>query len=143
MHSLSSFVFIRILNEDPILKTISVLGTLPIEDGSTEVQSAILLIEKTHFATQSLESNITHRISELISTGSNDIYFWWNAILAPGNAQDPDLKMTVIYPATEAVRLFYLLFYCFATTCIFLTFFLHYYLAAYIQILSSAKKNDN
>ncbi|KAF9353180.1 hypothetical protein BGX26_009033 [Mortierella sp. AD094] len=102
MHSLSSFVFTRVLNEDPVLKTLVVLGTLPKESDSTETQDAILLIEKTHFATQSSESDITRRISELISTGSNDIYFWWNAVLSPGKAQDPDLKMSVIFPATEA-----------------------------------------
>ncbi|KAG0011618.1 hypothetical protein BGZ80_000554 [Entomortierella chlamydospora] len=102
MHSLSNFVFSRVLNEDPILKTLAVLGTLPKESDSTETNDAIILIEKTHFATQSSENDITRRISELVSTGSNDIYFWWNAILSPGNVHDPDLKMSVIYPATEA-----------------------------------------
>ena len=104
MHSLSEFTFTRVLNEDPVLKTISVLGTLPSPTDKGLVQPAILLIEKTHFATQSSESDVTRRISDLLSTGSNDIYFWWNAILAAGQAHDPDLKMTVISPATEAVR---------------------------------------
>ncbi|KAF8934807.1 HIT-like domain-containing protein [Dissophora ornata] len=102
MHSLSDFTFTRVLNEDPVLKTISVLGTLPSPTDPGLVQPAILLIEKTHFATQSSESDVTHRISDLLPTGSNDIYFWWNAILVAGQAHDPDLKMTVIYPATEA-----------------------------------------
>ncbi|KAI1315099.1 hypothetical protein EDD11_001289 [Mortierella claussenii] len=102
MHSLSSFVFSRVLNEDPVLKTIAILGTLPDQADPHIIQPAILLIEKTHFATQSTESDITHRIQDLLSTGSNDIYFWWNAILAAGKAHDPDLKMTVIYPATPA-----------------------------------------
>jgi m7GpppX diphosphatase len=124
MHSLSNFVFIRVLNEDPILKTLTLLGTVPVttnaattsegdvaavvtttDDKNKEVQSVILLIEKTHFATQSAESDITRRISELLSTGSNDIYHWWNAIILEGKAHDPDLKMTVISPATEAVRI--------------------------------------
>ncbi|KAF9188269.1 hypothetical protein BGZ50_001447 [Haplosporangium sp. Z 11] len=102
MHSLSNFVFTRVLNEDPVLKTLTLLGTLPSTIDPNVVQPAVLLIEKTHFATQSTESDITRRISEALSTGSNDIYFWWNAILSSGQAQDPDLKMTVIYPATEA-----------------------------------------
>ncbi|KAG9064165.1 hypothetical protein KI688_003353 [Linnemannia hyalina] len=112
MHSLSNFVFTRVLNEDPILKTLTLLGTVPAtatatttataEEKSQEVQPVILLIEKTHFATQSAESNITCRISELLSTGSNDIYHWWNAIILEGKAYDPDLKMTVISPVTEA-----------------------------------------
>ncbi|KAK3838241.1 MAG: scavenger mRNA decapping enzyme [Linnemannia gamsii] len=117
MHSLSNFVFTRVLNEDPILKTLTLLGTVPITTTVTEgdattnitatteelkVQPVILLIEKTHFATQSFESDITRRISELLSTGSNDIYHWWNAIILEGKAHDPDLKMTVISPVTEA-----------------------------------------
>jgi len=105
MHSLSGFVFVRVLNQDPVLKTLTLLGTLP-ADATTEAgstQQAILLIEKTHFAAQSTESDITHRISELFSTGSNDIYHWWNAALTSGQTNDPDLKMSVIYPATEAV----------------------------------------
>jgi m7GpppX diphosphatase len=103
MHSLSQFVFSRVLNEDPILKTIALLGTLPSPSDATLVQPVILLIEKTHFATQSGESDVTRRISELLSSGSNDIYFWWNATLTPGQAHDPDLKMSMIFPASEAV----------------------------------------
>ncbi|KAF9898719.1 hypothetical protein BX616_003687 [Lobosporangium transversale] len=102
MHGLSDFVFTRMLNEDPVLKTIAILGTLPSPTDNSLVQPAILLIEKTHFAIQTTDSDITQRISDLISTGSNDIYNWWNAILSPGKSNDPDLKMTVIYPATEA-----------------------------------------
>ncbi|KAF8946348.1 hypothetical protein BGZ47_000759 [Haplosporangium gracile] len=124
MHSLSNFTFTRVLNEDPILKTLTLLGTVPVtaaattattggeevvatvvtttSDKNKEVQPVILLIEKTHFATQSSESDITRRISGLLSTGSNDIYNWWNAIILEGKAHDPDLKMTVICPATEA-----------------------------------------
>ncbi|KAG0323861.1 hypothetical protein BGZ99_002432 [Dissophora globulifera] len=103
MHSLSDFAFARVLNEDPVLKTISLLGTLPSPtDAVAAHQPAILIIEKTHFTSQSSDSNITRRISNLDSTGSNDIYFWWNAILATGQLSDPDLKMTVIYPATDA-----------------------------------------
>ncbi|KAG0282612.1 hypothetical protein BGZ96_000309 [Linnemannia gamsii] len=121
MHSLSHFVFTRVLNEDPILKTLTLLGTVPVttnadtttkgdvaavvtttDEKTKEVQPVILLIEKTHFATQSMESDITRRITELLSTGSNDIYHWWNAIILEGKAHDPDLKMTVISPATEA-----------------------------------------
>ncbi|KAK3807745.1 MAG: HIT-like domain-containing protein [Benniella sp.] len=102
MHSLSQFVFSRVLNEDPILKTIALLGTLPSPSDPTLLQPVILLIEKTHFATQSGESDVTHRISELLSSGSNDIYFWWNATLTPGQTHDPDLKMSMIFPASEA-----------------------------------------
>ncbi|KAG0365053.1 HIT-like domain-containing protein [Gamsiella multidivaricata] len=101
MNSLSNFQFARVLNEDPVLKTIAILGSLPSPTDPATIQPAILLIEKTHFAAQSSESDITRRITELLSTGSNDIYFWSNAILS-ANASDPDLKMTVIYPATEA-----------------------------------------
>ncbi|KAF9575272.1 hypothetical protein EC968_003624 [Mortierella alpina] len=102
MHALSRFTFTRVLNEDPILKTLTILGALPSSPEADDALPAILLIEKTHFATQSAERDITHRISDLLTTGSNDIYFWWNALLGPGHAQDPDLKMTVIFPATEA-----------------------------------------
>ncbi|KAF9933208.1 hypothetical protein FBU30_006149 [Linnemannia zychae] len=114
MHSLSNFVFTRVLNEDPILKTITLLGAIPAAPASSPteeeanatvantMQPAILLIEKTHFATQSAENDITRRISELLPTGNNDIYHWWNAILLEGKSHEPDLKMTVIAPATEA-----------------------------------------
>ncbi|KAG0206167.1 hypothetical protein BGX28_002346 [Mortierella sp. GBA30] len=101
MHNLAGFTFTRVLNEDPILKTLTLLGTLPCATETKEAQPAILLIEKTHFASQSSDHDITRRISELLTTGSNDIYHWWNAILSAGHAQDPDLKMTVIFPATE------------------------------------------
>ncbi|KAF9938770.1 hypothetical protein BGZ75_002283 [Mortierella antarctica] len=102
MHALSRFTFTRVLNEDPILKTLTLLGALPSSPEADDSHPAILLIEKTHFATQSSEHDITRRISDMLTTGSNDIYFWWNALLASGHAQDPDLKMTVIFPATEA-----------------------------------------
>ncbi|KAF9582619.1 hypothetical protein BGW38_010967, partial [Lunasporangiospora selenospora] len=115
MHRLSKFVFSSVLNEDPILKTLTLLGTLPSDELSTEetgepneapaVQQAILLIEKTHFASQSTERNIAKRITELIPTGNNDIYHWWNALLASGEASDPDLKMTIIFPATETRKM--------------------------------------
>lgn len=108
MHSLSQFVFTRVLNEDPVLKTIALLGTLPSPTDPALVQPAVLLVEKTHFATQSTESDVTRRVSELLSTGSNDIYSWWNATLSAGLAHDPDLKMSMIYPATEAVRALFL-----------------------------------
>lgn len=96
----------RVLNQDPVLKTLTLLGTLPTDataEATGSTQQAILLIEKTHFAAQSAESDITHRISELFSTGSNDIYHWWNAALTSGQTNDPDLKMSVIFPATETV----------------------------------------
>ncbi|KAF9423747.1 hypothetical protein BGZ94_008187 [Podila epigama] len=112
MHSLSGFVFERVLNEDPVLKTLTLLGTLPAEESSADGLSgtestvarhqAVLLIEKTHFGAQSATSDITHRISELFPTGCNDIYHWWNASISSGQSSDPDLKMSVIYPATEA-----------------------------------------
>ncbi|KAF9970170.1 hypothetical protein BGZ73_007210 [Actinomortierella ambigua] len=104
-HELAAFSFIRVLNEDPILKTLTLLGTLPsgvtIDGEVGAPESAILIVERSAFPVQTADGHVAKRIATLATLGKNDIYSWWTAILAQSQLE-PDLKISVIHPATEA-----------------------------------------
>ncbi|KAG0258317.1 hypothetical protein DFQ27_004693 [Actinomortierella ambigua] len=104
-HELAAFNFTRVLNEDPILKTLTLLGTLPsptaVNGEANTQESAILIIERSAFPVQTATGHVAQRIATLATLGKNDIYSWWTAILAQSQLE-PDLKISVIHPATEA-----------------------------------------
>ncbi|VDB95599.1 unnamed protein product [Peniophora sp. CBMAI 1063] len=92
-YNLRDFVFEKILNEDPLLHTVTLLGTQKI-NGSENVP-AIIRIEKT--ALPVFTDGFVER-SELIE--STDIYTWLFGWL-PKSDDNPDVKINVICPATE------------------------------------------
>ncbi|PLW18052.1 hypothetical protein PCANC_04720 [Puccinia coronata f. sp. avenae] len=116
------FRFERVINEDPSHHTINLLGT--IETGSDDAASetrpegelalaktsnkkAIMIINKTHFPSQLeiLESiNSPEQIKNIKTIGQNDVYFWslaWLNPFRPSLENTPDLKISMIFPATE------------------------------------------
>ena len=86
-------------NLDTGTKSVNLLGQI-------ESQDAIIVAEKTAFNT-SLEvlQNFqdSSNLSALTLLGGNDIYYWFLASHPnPDIAHRPDIKFTLIYPATEA-----------------------------------------
>ncbi|KZT62092.1 scavenger mRNA decapping enzyme [Calocera cornea HHB12733] len=113
---LSLFTFTRVLNEDPHAKTIAILGTYPSSShqsalhatdtagpSSASESQAILIMNKTHFDSASIDEYVRSDIGEVKVLGINDIYNWllgWtkSSTEAPRGA---DVKMTLIRDATE------------------------------------------
>jgi Scavenger mRNA decapping enzyme (DcpS) N-terminal len=80
---------------------VTLLGTFPRSDDQNPEQ-AILLAEKTHFIESSLP-DLSTSFLKLQSLGQNDIYTWLHGWFAE-NSSIPDVKMTLIRPATATVR---------------------------------------
>jgi hypothetical protein len=79
------------------------LGTFTAsDDGKEQPEQAILLVEKTHFPEESLP-DLSTCLLKLQSLGQNDIYTWLHGWLVQ-NPATPDVKMTLIRPATATVR---------------------------------------
>ncbi|KAI0280411.1 scavenger mRNA decapping enzyme [Russula aff. rugulosa BPL654] len=97
---LDRFVFERVLNEDPIARSVILLGTLrptaasDISDAA-EAKAAIVRIERT--ALPSFSDGLI-ATTKLIET--TDIYTWMLGWLSHSEDR-PDVKINVIYPATD------------------------------------------
>lgn len=96
---LDRFVFQRVLNEDPITRSVALLGTLrptasDISD-ATEAKPVIVRIERT--ALGSFSDGLISK-TKLIET--TDIYAWMLGWLSYSEDR-PDVKINVIYPATD------------------------------------------
>ncbi|KAI7936079.1 hypothetical protein MJO29_015382 [Puccinia striiformis f. sp. tritici] len=115
------FKFEKVINEDPSHHTINLLGAIetPTKDGSTKVeetgQKAIMTINKTHFSNQVEilgKINSAEQIQKIKTIGQNDVYLWslaWFNPQRPSIEDSPDLKVSMIYPATEVVSAEFLL----------------------------------
>ncbi|KAK3804128.1 hypothetical protein RRG08_015702 [Elysia crispata] len=88
------FTLKRVLREDPRSKTISLHGSLT--KGQHVSADAVVLLERKPFEVSTLEDSL-HK-TRTTETLSNDIYSTHDAF-SPGLS--PDLKATVICPATE------------------------------------------
>ncbi|KAL1744262.1 HIT-like domain-containing protein [Schizophyllum fasciatum] len=122
---LPQFEFARVLDEDPGFRTAILLGTLPsIIDGEPVRQSAIVSLSRTHIpssvisntrplfgaerdlaAPASNPSEASIDTSTLLLEENNDIYTWMFASFADdrsGSHRSRDVKVTLIFPATEA-----------------------------------------
>ncbi|KAF9052263.1 scavenger mRNA decapping enzyme [Hymenopellis radicata] len=99
MIDLSTFSCERILNQEPEKKRITLLGSFPPLNGSTERSCAIVRIEKTSFAPDFDLSSVVN-IKPMQST---DIYSWFAGWLASSPEKRPqgDVKIDVICPATQ------------------------------------------
>lgn len=84
---LQQFHFTQVLHEDSILKTIKIQGMI-------QDQPCILIIEKQNLIFDSL---LTKLKQEVRFIHQNDIYH--NYLMS----NEEELKITLIYPATEAV----------------------------------------
>ncbi|EST07722.1 Scavenger mRNA decapping enzyme DcpS/DCS2 [Kalmanozyma brasiliensis GHG001] len=108
---LDGFKLARVLDQDPKLKSANLLGEFRIaaDDGTSNTEQAILIVEKTHFSEsfyEQLEGPSNAIFSTLSDLGQNDIYTWilaWFQRPDPAQATttDPDVKITLIRPATQ------------------------------------------
>jgi m7GpppX diphosphatase len=87
------FHFTRVLKSEANTKTVALLGQI-------EGQDAILSLEKCHFNMASLDT-IPTQISDLSTDATNDIYQWGVGTLISSLPEYPDVKASLIYPATE------------------------------------------
>ncbi|USW56830.1 Putative scavenger mRNA decapping enzyme DcpS/DCS2, HIT-like superfamily [Septoria linicola] len=96
---LTRFKFTNLLNTDQQGRRIILQGTI-------SSSPALLLCERAAFATQdSYLSSLPRLLSHVQNLGENDIYRWYMANSMSENSADeptpPDLKINLIYPATE------------------------------------------
>ncbi|KAI0077616.1 scavenger mRNA decapping enzyme [Panus rudis PR-1116 ss-1] len=94
--SLKDFVFERVLNEDPVSHSLTLLGTLP-RSGSRE--QAIIRVEKTAITEDAIPTLLSD-LSDVQLIENTDIYSWFFAWLER-SPDKPDVKINVICPATE------------------------------------------
>ncbi|PVU95885.1 hypothetical protein BB561_001535 [Smittium simulii] len=118
------FVPYRILNNDQVSKTVALLGKVDTTDPS-DSEDAVLLLEKIHFTLEQLSLNnvvpdntvstLPFDSSAFKSFVANDVYLWsegWISPISldlPKRSQQtteyygiyPDVKFTLIYPASE------------------------------------------
>lgn len=90
------FRFSRILNSNANSKSVALLGTV---EGHGEDQ-AILLLEKSLFNLSSFDS-LSSQIDQVLTSAENDIYQWGTGTLYSDVQQSPDIKISLIFPATE------------------------------------------
>lgn len=85
----SQFKFERILSENPTAKSVAVYGTFPTD---SKDNFAVILAEKMAFSHETIETLFTESTT-FTHNFQNDIYGQYTC--------DADIKLTVIYPATE------------------------------------------
>ncbi|CED83580.1 Uncharacterized conserved protein [Phaffia rhodozyma] len=101
LDQIKQFDFERILNDDPALKTLCLLGKIPDKDGSLK-QPAIFNLEKRAFNAKLNDPHTTEllaNLSNLTITGANDIYHWSTGWL--GESRPADIKVSIISPCTD------------------------------------------
>lgn len=102
---LKQFQFEKILDSDPVIHRIVLLGTLPTLpvdniDGHNNRSPAIISLQKTHFSTES-PFPVVETISNFRLIEQNDIYsegMAWS--FSPSTDHDPDIKISIIANAT-------------------------------------------
>ncbi|KAJ1983152.1 hypothetical protein H4R34_001438 [Dimargaris verticillata] len=103
---LQRFVFERVLNQDPRVKSLILLGSILPNSSAKDppngtAHQAVLRIEKRHFSSEQAPNLLTAQLGSVTVRDRNDCYFWldgWWASSAQASA--PDLKLELIYPAT-------------------------------------------
>ncbi|KAJ1655672.1 hypothetical protein IWQ61_004621 [Dispira simplex] len=103
------FQFQQVLNQDPRVKCVYLLGTIRDNDTNVPV-AAILKLEKTPFNGNGLEQLLHERLSQVQLVDRNDVYHWLTGWLStvsnltqsvPVETMAPDVKMELIWPATK------------------------------------------
>lgn len=111
---LKRFSFERVLDSDPHVKRITLLGTI-------DDKNAILTVEKTHFIfDENIEQpnsggrstpifyhceneySCVNGILELSVLSSNDIYYWGLSVMRQSLEHNPTAKMNLIWPAGKS-----------------------------------------
>ncbi|KAF8321067.1 scavenger mRNA decapping enzyme [Cantharellus anzutake] len=102
LEHLKQFTLTRVLNDDTVFKSISLLGKLPSSDPDSEPVQSIVNLQKTAFDPNNA-SSIIPAISKIQLTEVNDIYAWMLGWIrsADGTYLDADVKISVISPATD------------------------------------------
>ncbi|KAI0341516.1 scavenger mRNA decapping enzyme [Trametopsis cervina] len=98
IEKLKAFRFERLLNEDPVLHSLTLLGTIP-NNESTNLP-AIVRVEKTPLPASSATTVIEEQLDNVQPIESTDIYTWMLGWLKT-SPEHPSVKINVIYPATE------------------------------------------
>ncbi|KAI0088391.1 scavenger mRNA decapping enzyme [Irpex rosettiformis] len=97
---LRHFQFERILNEDPLAHSLTLLGSVTDSDDLNNSLPAIIRIEKTALPISVAPTVIAERLQEVKPIESTDIYTWMLGWLK-ASPEHPDVKINIIYPATE------------------------------------------
>ncbi|OBZ77298.1 m7GpppX diphosphatase [Grifola frondosa] len=100
LDTLRRFRFERVLNEDPISHTITLLGSFPDSSVPEKYSAAIVRIEKTAFSVDSAQELFSTWLQNAKLIESTDIYTWlfgWGS----NSGERPDVKINIVYPATE------------------------------------------
>jgi len=99
------FRFEKVINEDASHHTVHLLGTISGEEGTDK--RAVVILSKTAFPTEPETWTTIHTSQHITHTqtlGQNDVYLWAVAWLHPARPavhNSPDLKLQIIFPATE------------------------------------------
>ncbi|KAI0825974.1 scavenger mRNA decapping enzyme [Irpex lacteus] len=101
LETLQRFQFERILNEDSLAHSLTLLGKVVDSDDPTkDASAAIVRVEKTALPVSVASTVITEQLNNVQLIESTDIYTWMLGWLK-ASPQHPDVKINVIYPATE------------------------------------------
>lgn len=93
-HLVKSFTFERLLESNTQTKHIALLGSI-------NSQPAIIRLERAHYNLDAISTLTSATIQDIINTGSNDIYQWGLGTTASTLPDNADVKINIIYPATE------------------------------------------
>ncbi|KNZ62205.1 uncharacterized protein VP01_12g6 [Puccinia sorghi] len=97
---------------NPSHHTVNLLGTIERvgdDDNDDRTGKAIIILNKTHFPTQPEILASIHSPQHITHTkaiGQNDVYLWalaWLNPIRPAVENSPDLKLQIIFPATQLV----------------------------------------
>ncbi|EIN09161.1 scavenger mRNA decapping enzyme [Punctularia strigosozonata HHB-11173 SS5] len=102
LQSLKAFHFTRVLNDDPVSRSLTVLGTLPQGDFADSSSPAVLRLERTSFALSPSDiDSLTKSLHRIRLEEHTDIYTWLFGWLGDDRSE-PDVKISIICPATDA-----------------------------------------
>ncbi|KAF8531329.1 scavenger mRNA decapping enzyme [Gautieria morchelliformis] len=96
---LRNFRFDRVLNDDPLVHSLFILGKLP-HASSDSPSPAIISLQRTHLPVDFAHTLVQDLVEQVKPLESNDIYHWLLGWLAR-NSECPDVKINVICPATD------------------------------------------
>lgn len=98
----NTFSLTRVLKVDLATGTLALLGTLPRRGTVNDKSPAVLVVHRLPFPSEpEALSALLRDLSRTELNESNDIYSWFQA---KSGEEYNDLKLSLIYPATEMVR---------------------------------------
>ncbi|KAF8509066.1 scavenger mRNA decapping enzyme [Hysterangium stoloniferum] len=97
---LRKFQFERVLDDDPLVHSLYILGKLPDVANANSYAPAIISLHKTHLPLDSANTVFQELLERVRPIEANDIYHWLFGWLAP-SVTIPDVKINIIFPATD------------------------------------------